>query len=116
MAGYTATYKLAGYTWFHSFCFTPKYVLDMLESLFLAGDLITVPWEPKPMKSMKVLHHQYMGEITPKNEGFMWVPMVNPVIPGGYRSFIGSLNLQVVYHKAARDWANDTLWLLGRPF
>ena len=36
------------------------------------------------------------------------------MIPGG-TEFHGSLNLQVVYHKAARDWANDTLWLLGRP-
>ncbi len=29
----------------------------------------TYPWTPKPMEIMNVLNPQYMGEITPQNEG-----------------------------------------------
>ena len=36
---------------------------------------IYLPWEPNNPWNLKVLHPQYMGEITTKNEGF-WVPMV----------------------------------------
>ena len=34
------------------------------------------PWTPKTHGKMKVFNPQYMGEITPKNEGCTWVPMV----------------------------------------
>ena len=34
------------------------------------------PQTPAKMKVFKVLSPKNMGEITPKNEGFTWVPMV----------------------------------------
>ena len=34
------------------------------------------PWTPKTHGKMEVSNPQYMGPLTPKNEGFTWVPMV----------------------------------------
>ena len=44
-------------------------------------------WTPKTHGKMKVLGPQNMGEITPKHEGFTWVPMVP------YTSKVGLLGL-----------------------
>ena len=35
-----------------------------------------IPLDPKTMKNAGFTHPQHMGEITPKNEGLTWVPMV----------------------------------------
>ena len=34
------------------------------------------PWKPMKNEGFTVLHPQHLGELTPKNEGFPWVPMV----------------------------------------
>ena len=41
------------------------------------------PWTPSAHEKWRVLHPQNMGELTPKNEGFMWVPMVRFIKPPG---------------------------------
>ena len=48
---------------------------------------IYIPLDPKTHGKMKVFNPQYMDEITPKNEGCTWVPMVY-ICPNSLPGFV----------------------------